>query len=64
MSHQESDESDSESVQVMETRQSHAAELEEETAAAVVYNSPYMKAKQTHLLLLDVLYIGRKTIAT
>ncbi|XP_078117255.1 uncharacterized protein pld7 isoform X1 [Sander vitreus] len=32
--YEESDESDSESVQVMETRQSHAAELEEETAAA------------------------------
>lgn len=68
LSPQDSDESDSESVQsqVMEAHQSPPAELEEDTAeetdATVVYNSSFRKPKQTHLVLLDV-FIGQKSIA-
>lgn len=59
LSRQESDESDSESVQsqVMETRQGPPAELEEETAEeadVTVVLSPWRKPKQTPLLLMKI----------
>lgn len=66
LSPQDSDESDSESVQsqVMEAHQSPPAELEEDTAeetdSTVVYNSAFRKPKQTHLVLLDVFYRPEK----
>lgn len=66
LSPQDSDESDSESVQsqVMEAHQSPPAELEEDTAeetdSTVVYNSAFRKPKQTHLFLLDVFYRPEK----